>query len=167
MLLPVPVIGSEGTCTRSLAVLIEVPEVNAHPARRGGTAFSRRATNRRPALNRPKRRLRRQVRWAGCALVTLVPLVSLCTLGWSNRPSRILACSISDASELRADPPIISDPRNPSVMQTGSGSGSSGMITLSTDPASAGAGANAQVPVIFPGYVLPDDALEDKAHAGS
>jgi hypothetical protein len=37
----------------------------------------------------------------------------------------------------------------------------------SIEPALAVPAAEAEVPVVFPGYVLPDDTFEDTAHAGS
>ena len=53
--------------------------------------------------------------------------------------------------------------------QTGeqSPSGSPGVVVLSIEPAGAGPGTDTEVPVVFPGYVLPDDSLEDSAHEGS
>ena len=51
-----------------------------------------------PSRPRPRRRLRREVRIAGLSVLALVPLVSACTLGWSDRPDRVLACSIAEAT---------------------------------------------------------------------
>jgi hypothetical protein len=169
-LLPMTLIRPEQARSRSLAVLIEVPAVKAHPAERGTWPSPRRLEASKPRVNRPRRRLRRRVRLAGCALLALVPMVSLGTLGWSSRPSRILACAIPDVSESGAraqgsgDSPSVSNRSAASVEYEMS---SSGMITLSVEPATGSSTADARVPVIFPGYVLPDDALEDRAHAGS
>jgi hypothetical protein len=44
---------------------------------------------------------------------------------------------------------------------------SPGVFMRSIEPAMAVPPADAEVPVIFPGYVLPDDTFEDTAHAGS
>jgi hypothetical protein len=42
------------------------------------------------------------------------------------------------------------------------------MVVLSIEPAVAPpADADAEVPIVFPGYVLPDDSLEEPAHEGS
>ena len=38
---------------------------------------------------------------------------------------------------------------------------------LSIEPAVTAPGTDAEVPVVFPGYVLPDDSLEDSTHEGS
>jgi hypothetical protein len=164
-----PAIRSERTLSRSLAVLIELPEVKAHRIKRARAAVSPRGRSRRPQVVRPRRRLRRQVRLAGCALLTLAPLVSLCTLGWSSRPNRILACSISDALETAAGPHGFADPHDQGRwgVRTGPPISSAGVVVLSIEPAAAAPGVDSEVPVIFPGYVLPDDGLEDSAHEGS
>ena len=134
--------------------------------------MSARGTMRVPRIGRPRRRLRRQVRVAGCALLTLAPLVSLCTLGWSSsHPSRILACSIADASEPATFPQKFANPRDQSLsvgIRTGPPVfGSPGAVAISIEPAGAAPGADSGVPVNFPGYLLPDDGREDRAHEGS
>jgi len=164
------VIRSERTLPRSFAVLIEVPKVKAHRIECTRTVMSARGMSRCAQVSRPRRRLRRQVRLAGCAVLTLAPLVSLCTLGWSNRPSRILACSISDALETATGPHDLADrhdQRPQRGLRTGPPIGSAGVVVLSIEPVASAPGADTVVPVIFPGYVLPDDGLEDRAHEGS
>ena len=104
-------------------------------------------------------------------LLTLAPLVSLCTLGWSSRPEpdpRLLdrrrdgssgdpagfgrsARSRAADRAVRTVPPV----------------GSAGAVVLSIEPTPLAPGADTEVPVVFPGYVLPDDSLEDRAHEGS
>ncbi len=165
-----PAIRSERTLSCSLAVLIEVPAVKAPPIKHTRAAVSARRPNRQPQIGRPRRRLRRQVRVAGCALLTVAPLVSLCTLAWSSRPSRILACSISDPTGPAVVHRDFADPhggRRQVSVPTVPPSGSPGAVVLSTEPTAAGAGADSVVPVILPGYILPDDGLEDRAHEGS
>jgi hypothetical protein len=165
-----PVIRSERTLSRSFAVLIEVPHIKVHRIERARTGMSPRGTSQRLRVGRPRRRLRRQVRLAGCALLALGPLVSLCTLGWSNRPSRIVACSISDALETAAGPHGFADrhdQRSQTGVQEGPSGGFAGVVVLSIEPAASAPGGDTVVPVIFPGYVLPDDGLEDRAHEGS
>ncbi len=44
---------------------------------------------------------------------------------------------------------------------------SRGVVMLSSEPAAVAAGSAAETPVIFPGYVLPDDTREDLMHEGS
>jgi len=165
-----PAIRSERTRSRSLAVLIEVPAVKADRIKRTRAASSPLGRVRGRQTGRPRRRLRRQVRLAGCALLTLAPLVSLCTLGWSSRPSRIVACSISDRLETGAELQGFVGPhdqRQQRTVRTGPPIGSASAVVLSIEPAAAASGADAVVPVIFPGYVLPDDGPEGSSHAGS
>ena len=45
--------------------------------------------------------------------------------------------------------------------------GASAAVALSTEPAPLVRGNDTEVPVVFPGYLLPDDSLEDSAHEGS
>jgi hypothetical protein len=40
-------------------------------------------------------------------------------------------------------------------------------VLLSIEPAGAAADLGCEIPVVFPGYVLPDDNREDPAHEGS
>ena len=89
---------SDRTLPCSLVVLIEVPELESSvdQANSPRPATSRISSHTDVKFRHPRRRLRREVRLAGCVLLALVPIVSACTLGWSNRPDRILACSISD-----------------------------------------------------------------------
>jgi hypothetical protein len=109
------------------------------------------------------------VRLAGCALLALAPIASACTLGWSSRPTRIVACSISDTL-VKAEgtdewntPP---EQRCWKVDGRGPSTSSADAVVFSIDPAAAARGAEPAVPVIFPGYVLPDDSLEDQSHEG-
>jgi hypothetical protein len=168
--LPRSVMRSKRTPSCSLTVLIEVPELKAHRPKRYRQNVRLRAKPWRTAIGRPRRRLRREVRLAGFALLTLVPLVSLCTLGWSSRPSRIVACSIPDRLELESGAGSLADrnyPTSHSAAGTSSGISSSGMAILSIESTAASPRSQTGVPVFVPGYVLPDDALEDKANAGS
>ena len=43
----------------------------------------------------------------------------------------------------------------------------SGVVVFSVEPAVLAPRADTETPVIFPGYMLPDDSLEDTAHEGS
>jgi hypothetical protein len=40
-------------------------------------------------------------------------------------------------------------------------------ISISIEPAALAPYAEAESPVVFPGYLLPDDGCEEPAHAGS
>ena len=171
-LLTMPAIRSEETRSQLLAILIEVPAVMVHPVKRSRAAVSRRPRPRHFERRRPRRRLRRPVRLAGCALLTLAPLLSLCTLGWTGRPGRVLACAIPETAHpgtevsARISVPV-PNPGSQQSAESASPIGSSDVATLAIEPVVAVPGSDGRVPVIFPGYVLPDDGFEDKAHAGS
>ena len=165
----VPLIRSQRTLPRSLAVLIEVPKIKARPSVRSwGVVLPRMQVVGRQA-RRGRRRLRREVRFAGCALMALVPILSACTLGWSNRPDRILACSIADPLQGRADSDGFAEsPGSGGRDQPGQPAiASPGVVVLSIEPAVVLPGTATEAPVIFPGYVLPDDSREDLLHEGS
>jgi hypothetical protein len=164
-----PAIRSERTLSSSLVILIEVPAIKARPIDRSSRTPSlrTRVVGRKP--HRYRRRLRREVRLVGCALLALVPIVSACTLGWSNRPDRNLACSISDPLEARADGDGFVDPPSLGLRhQPGQSTvASTGAVVLSIESAVTVPGAVSDTAVIFPGYVLPDDSREDSTHEGS
>ncbi len=167
VVIEMPAIRSEESLPGSLAVLIEVPETKARQSTRRRPAQRRmRVVRRQP--RRGKRRLRSEVRLAGCALLALIPIVSACTLGWSNHPDRILACSISDPLEAVADGSASSAASRLGLGYQGgqTAAASPAAFVLSSEPANAVTGA-AQVPVNFPGFVLPDDSREDLSHEGS
>jgi hypothetical protein len=111
--------------------------------------------------------LRREVRVAGCLLLILAPLISACTLGWSSGPVRVLACSITDTPARAHD---VAE----GVIATGqvgrldlARRGTPGVDVLSVEPAALASGTETDVPVNFPGYVLPDDSREEPTHEGS
>ena len=161
---------SQQAFLQSLALLIEVPAIKPLPSARGSRTRHQRMpiTGRTP--RRSRRRLRREVRLAGSALLALVPILSACTLGWSNRPDRIVACAISDPlqSEVATDHDGLSDHSDPALPhRLGRAIASSGVVVLSTEPPAAASGTSVDPPVIFPGYILPDDTREDLLHEGS
>ncbi len=104
-------------------------------------------------------------------MMALVPMLSACTLGWSNRPDRIVACSIRDPlqSQGATDRDRFGDnfalaqesPAAPAAVT------SPGVVVLSVEPAVVIPATTTEAPVIFPGYVLPDDSREDSLHEGS
>jgi hypothetical protein len=167
-LLTMPSIRSDRGVTPYLGSLIEVPEVKSSQARGVRPKVVGHWQSTRSSATRPTRRLRREVRIAGCALLTLAPLLAACTLGWSGRPARVLSCSIAEATA----PDQVFDgselPREPSNRTPRPGAGQPGVVVLSIEPAAAIApGTETAIPVIFPGYVLPVDGLEDSTHEGS
>jgi hypothetical protein len=162
---------SEHALPHALAVLIEVPAINPLPIARAPRTIPRGAPTAGQRRRYSRRRLRREVSLAGCALIALVPIVSACTLGWSNRPDRIVACAIPDPlqSQAATDRDDFFENRLP-AREGRDGQAAiapSGAVVLSIEPAAAASGSAAETPVIFPGYVLPDDSREDSLHEGS
>ena len=117
----------------------------------------------------PKRRLRREVRVAGCALLALMPLVSACTIGLvepaqlgSSRvrsPKRPAETSNLAGNALRATERL--EPGTDAVEVR------PGRSCFRSNRPALAPGNDTEVPVVFPGYVLPDDSLEDSTHEGS
>lgn len=133
----------------SLAILIEVPSVSA--PRRSSRRFDAAAIARPSPAYRPgsararaatptRRRLKREVRLAARVFLVLAIVAGSGTLLGMARPGS--ATSTRDRS-----------PRIPRV-------------AISTEPAIAAPTVDLTRPVIFPGYLLPDDALEAPDHEG-
>lgn len=102
-------------------------------------------------------------------ILALVPIVSACTLGWSNRPDRIVTCSITDPLARSADRDNLSGLLGASREndRLKPESTSAGVVVLSIEPAVVVPGTTTEAAVVFPGYVLPDDSREDSLHEGS
>ncbi len=168
-LLTIPSGQTDRAVPRSLASLIEVPEVKRSRQRHVPVARVRPvAMTGRPSRPRPKRRLRREVRIAGCALLALAPLLSACTVGWSGRPARVLACSIAEATAPDRERRRRCRSRvTPAASRRCLAVSPPGVVVLSSGAAATTPGTDTEVPVVFPGYVLPDDSLEESTHEGS
>jgi hypothetical protein len=164
-----PPIQFEQIISSSLAVLIAVPAIKLQSTTERHQTTRPHIRVRRPATRQARRRLRREVRFAGYVLLGLVPIGSAFTLGSSSRPDRILACSISDplqttmGSNGLVDSPLLrfDDQKVQAAVVSPSAVALTGESTLNIP------GAVAEAPVIFPGYVLPDDSRGDSLHEGS
>jgi hypothetical protein len=155
LLATIPSKRPDRAAARSIAVLIEVPLVSGKPATRARVD----ALVRRAGTRRTRRRLRREVRVAVAALLVLAPLVSASTLAWSGRPDRALTCSIAEArAEAEAGEAGLAAGQISSRENRSHGTV---VLPVALTPDSGGA-----PPVVFPGYVLPDDTLEGRAHEG-
>ena len=170
-LMPRPSIQPDRDLSRSLVSLIEVPAVKSsrmrRPHFRAHARVDGRGQGRRPCLARSRRRLRREIRIVGCALLVLAPLLSACTLLSSTGPVRVLACSITEATARSSDrAPSAGTPEVAGQPEIIAGD-PPGVVVLSVEPTVPSPVSDAEVPVIFPGYVLPDDSLEGSTHEGS
>ena len=166
-LLSVPPRTTDRAGLRTFACLIEVPDVRRPRSGRVRPRGLGRWDSGQPSRPRAKRRLRREVRVAGYALLALAPLFGACALGRPDRPARVLACSIAEATAPERVLASNGDPRDafrPSLDSPGS---SPGVVILSSGTVAPASGAESDVPVVFPGYVLPDDSLEESTHEGS
>jgi hypothetical protein len=169
LIMDMPPIRSELTISSSVVVLIAVPEIKRRPSKASQRMAQPHMRIAERTARPGRRRLRREVRFAGCALLALVPIASACTLGWSSRPDRIVACSISDPLQSNADSDGFADSSrlgalHPSTQPT---IVSPQAVALSIERAVAAPGPVSEAPVIFPGFVLPDDSREDSVHEGS
>ena len=116
-----------------MPILIQVPTLT--PSARRGT---------RPRSTR--RRLRKEVRYAGLSMMSLMPMGLLfLSLGGARPADQPLVVAAISASEMGMACP---------------------QITLSIEPVAVAVEPTESDPVVFPGYLLPVDSPEDSAHAG-
>jgi hypothetical protein len=159
-------------------LLIQVPRVDERHGRvrfwRPEAAGGVRPTWGRPsgtfrAAGRPRRRLRRGVRRAGWSLLVLAAMAGTFTMGWTTRgvgsrrlPLLRTAALGRDAAELA---PLFAESRRLSDVPPAVAEAEA--EALATGPALDAPVADAEVPVVFPGYLLPDNNREEPAHEGS
>jgi hypothetical protein len=149
-------------------VLILVPHVRPSSTHCLSFAGPTAAAPRLRGVRRPRRRLRRQVRVAGYTLLGLLPLL----LAWSHwtdaqsirhTGSRLL--SLPSHRSGRAAPDGGTDPGawiSASAVTT-----SPAPVLLSIEPVGTAVDSDIETPVVFPGYLLPDDYHEEPVHEGS
>lgn len=149
------------------AVLIEVPAVTLREPHRAARQRSALTTPREQQARRPKRRLRREVRWAAYALLLAAPIASAGSLGWANRGSRTAggAISVPEATARSGLPRVgeLPQSRGSDPIRRGA---FPRVVVLSIEPTTLPE-SEAEGPVAFPGYLLPDDTFEEVAHEGS
>lgn len=157
----------EGTAPGAFVSLIEVPDVKRGASRRLRVTGARRWDRGRPSRGPARRKLRHEVKVAGCALLALAPLLAASTLRQSDRPARVLACSIAEArspdrvSEIGANPVGLKNHSLDTPLNY------TGDVVLSSGAAAPADATDPEVPVVFHGYVLPDDSHEESTHEGS
>ncbi len=138
-----------------VAVLIRVPAVRParqlpRPARRPSTAVTARIrANSATFGRRPRRRLRKPIRIAASVLLALATLaLAACLLRSGIAPAASSRWENSDANPTR-----VASTMAPAVwLRIETAPGVSPSVTES--------------PVILPGYLLPDDGIEESGHAG-
>lgn len=126
-----------------------------------------------PARSQPRRRLRRGVRRAGYSLLVLAAMAGTFTVGWTTRGGGLPRLPLLSAAapgtaqgglsgrpdEWPAEVPTVEP-----VAETEAGVDAD---PFATGPALGAPVADAEVPVVFPGYLLPDNNREEPAHEGS
>jgi len=149
-------------------VLILVPHVRPNSTGRCKFAGSTATSPRLRDVRRPRRRLRRQLRVAGYALLGLLPLL----LAWSHwidaqsirhTGSRLL--SLPSHRSGRAAPDGGTDPG--AWISASAVTASPAPVLLSIEPVGTAVDSDTETPVVFPGYLLPDDHHEEPVHEGS
>jgi hypothetical protein len=144
------------------APLIQVPRVSLERPRSRLLEPCASATRRPGRSRRPRRRLRREVRLAACALVTLLPL----GLTWSHlssaRPNRTHLLTLPSRFD-RAGASV----ETAGWSTLGSSASPPPPVLLSIEPLNSTVDSEGETPVVFPGYLLPDDHHEESAHEGS
>ncbi len=155
-----------------LAVLIAVPKVQAPRVRPLEPTVSRqRLRQSPPRRHQPRRRLRRHVRLAGWSLLALLPILGGGALGWASLATRAVNLpawgELAEAGARTRDEGGARLGSSRSVMMPAvvAIDASSGAVRP-LEPAIGAPIADAEVSVIFPGYLLPDDSLEEAANEG-
>jgi hypothetical protein len=143
-----------------MAVLIEVPKVQPPRVRQREMTASREAWRPvSPRRNRP-RRLRRGVRLAAWSLMALMPTLGGGALGWANLATRAAGPPAWNASGLIRGEDREVEPTTASIDVRS-------VFLESNEPVVGAPVSDLEVPVMIPGYLLPDDSLEEPAHEGS
>jgi hypothetical protein len=155
----------EAASLQTAPLLIQVP-FTRH-GRRPRDLGQHRVHRRQPRLaggRQPKRRLRREVRMTGFAILAL----SCVTATWNHwrSPGKQLWFAPTSLSTL-AHPARPGSAAGTDLAETSQTATHLLPILLSIEPVGTSAEADVEAPVVFPGYLLPDDNREEPAHGGS
>jgi hypothetical protein len=154
--------GSSGLA--DLPLLIQVPTARTCHISDTSSQESAFLAHRQSKYRRSRRRLRREFRLAGVSVLALFSLSLVCNPWSPMRGNHVLSAAILSitASQGRLAPARGIDNKDgwdPSSPLP--------PVLLSIEPAGAAAETGCEIPVVFPGYLLPDDNHEDTAHEGS
>jgi hypothetical protein len=158
---------SERAAPRAFISLIEIPDASRPLSARARFTGSKRWDSGQPSRMRTKRRLRREVRLAGYAFLALTPLLAACSLSQPDRPVRVLACSIAEATAGDRVYERRENPRFDAEAALDSPVNHPRDLILSSGAPDPQCNNDSEVPIVFPGYVLPDDSHEESTHEGS
>ncbi|MGC8642157.1 MAG: hypothetical protein ACP5XB_20020 [Isosphaeraceae bacterium] len=145
---------AEGEFAETPLCLIQVPRVVPPPRSRLRAEPPWPGLPRTQTVRKTRRRLRREFRLAVVTMFVLLPVpLALAVTHWpaaaSNRPtsSRMLAIPAPGGNAALG---AFHAP-----------------VWLSVEPAGAAVDGQTETPVVFPGYLLPDDSHEESTHEGS
>ena len=156
------------------ATLIEVPTIvvakDAVGVRRAGNRgrieIERGWHRAHPPRRQVRRRLKREVKYAALVILACMPLSYEASRVWSSRLGNIAATNLTQAvhdDDVRESADLgstLAAKVSRTVFEPA-------VVLMSIEPAQTGIKADAEPPVIFPGYLLPEDSLEEKANEGS
>lgn len=159
----------------TLPVLIAVPTIETV---RGTKGFAHcqlvhgPAWQRRRAVRKPRRRLRRHIRLSACALLGLTPLAIAACWARSSRPASFPPEPMPSivAHTALPDRVCLSDAGRPVQLidRAPATALDRGKATLqSIETSGAATAPEAEEVVVFPGYVLPDNTRGEPVHEGS
>ncbi len=141
-------------------VLIQVPDVRDRrlSIKRGQDRLrSRTQTLIRPVGGRrPRRRLKREIRMAALAGLAFAPVI-LAAGVWCLHSTRPLAAAEVGAYSRSIEASDSNADATPTAV----------LISIEPTGGAAEIEAEAETPVVFPGYLLPDDHREEAVHEGS
>jgi hypothetical protein len=137
---------------RTDMVLIQVPAVRIRRARiePGRSRRQAQGFGRPVGTRRPRRRLKREIRMAAFACLAFAPILLAASV-WCLHPSRPLAAAEVATTSRTSDEP----------------ESTPAAVLISIEPAVSANESESETPVVFPGYLLPDDHREEPAHEGS
>jgi len=150
-------------------VLILVPHVRPSSTHCLSFAGRTAAPPRLRGARRPTRRLRRQVRVAGYTLLGLLPLL-LAWRHWTDAQSirhsgsRLLLLPSHRSGREAPDGGTAPEAWNSASAAVTT---SPAPVLLSIEPVGTAVDSDTETPVVFPGYLLPDDHHEEPVHEGS
>jgi hypothetical protein len=168
MPMPMPMPLTESGFVHPAPVLIQVPHVRPNPTRGLHSVRHAETTLRPRGSPRPRRRLRREVRLAGYTLLAWFPLV----VAWSHwndarsipHPATRLLSLPSYRSQREADD---GEAERGAWISASALTSPPAPVLLSIEPVGTAVDCDAETPVVFPGYLLPDDHHEEPVHEGS
>ena len=146
-------------------LLIQVPFTRHDRHPRGPSQRPiRHRTARLAGGRQPKRRLRREVRMTGYAILAVSCATAMWNYCGSAGKELWLSPAYSSTSAHQAKP---GSTAGTCLMETSQSATHLLPILLSIEPVGTTLESDVEAPVVFPGYLLPDDNREEPAHGGS